>query len=100
MPLPRPRLTISRMMALVAILALILGLSVLGWRWNSYRRQAEHHEEVAAVLRNEIAVIWRAGDEARAVEVRTGALAEEEWEARRYHAAARRPWLAVPDGGD
>lgn len=95
----RPRLTIGRLMVLVAVLALALGLAVLGSRWNYCRRQAEQHEEVAGILRSEIAVIQQAGN-AKDVEVRTGALAEEERAARRFRAAQRRPWLAVPDNPD
>lgn len=97
MRLSRPRLTIRRLMLLVAVLGLVLELGIVGWRWDHYRRQAERHEEIADVLRGEIRAFEQSGDDAHAVEVRRGALIEEERDARRFRAAQRRPWQGVPD---
>lgn len=98
----RPRLTIGRLMALVAVLGLALGATSWGLSSTCHYR-AERCESVAHELRGYIKVLERrkpsslTSDELLSLRQK---LARFEQMARRYRAAQRRPWLAMPEGSE
>lgn len=82
----RPKLTIGRLMALVALAATTLGL----WSWMARRAVAFH---AGAVVHRE-----RAYHVSLACRIDNVLLEHHEGLARKYEMAARRPWLSVePD---
>lgn len=98
MKLPRCRLTVRRMIAVVAIIALIIGVATYLMRADHYRRRARHH---ALMERSSVIAVV---DGAKPAEQQELDELNRAWTAhhgslrRKYEAAATRPWAYVaPD---
>ena len=97
MRLTRPKITVLRMMALVALIALILGGEVQRRRWASWsgycQEKARFHRAKAAGARGISIDAWDTvpGQATDEVSARYHDEMDRKWEE-----AARRPWSSVP----
>jgi hypothetical protein len=98
-----PRLTIHRLMLAVAVVATLIGLSLMGWRSMEYRRLAIQHESNCETLSGEIASLTEQGEKASSppsshrtnIAEREKALADESRSAAVYRRLIWRPWQQV-----
>jgi hypothetical protein len=91
----RPRVTVRRMMILVAIVALVIGGEKMRRRWLGLREMAAEHKfraEACETVASEQGPRWR-----RYAHYRTVAAYSRRMQIK-YEHAMRRPWLSVePD---
>jgi hypothetical protein len=101
-----PRLTIRRLMVAVAVVAALIGFSLMGWRSMEYRRLAIQHEHICSTLEGEIASLKDQAQEASAKGLpasehlinateRKKALAEEQRSVAVFRYKMWHPWEQV-----
>ena len=97
----RPRLSIRRLMAIVAVVAMVVWAATVANRRSDYGRLAQQHEAVARVLSAEIISIRRQGGREEEAKMREWALLEESRLEGVYRRAMQHPWARVgPDEGE
>jgi predicted nucleic acid-binding protein len=94
MKLPRIRITVRRLMVLVAIVALSIWSREVAIRWTVYHAQVVRCEESLEVLKSEMMAIRKEGGRDGEVVRYEEAIVRMNREAEHYRRLMRRAWLS------
>jgi hypothetical protein len=108
MHLPRPRVSLRWLMVAVAIVALVLGVGTMGWRYLALRTKADFHERMEREQAEKQRAIEDLALAANSPEVAARMRADKAVHAKienyhsrlkaKYRELASRPWLPIePD---